>query len=138
MSSSAPSQTRGDARKRKARVSRRSSKCYRVGTVLRGKGVWYGGKHHGGKTASGERFDKNAMTAAHKSLPFDTVVRVTNTRNKRSVEVRVNDRGPYGKKNRIIDVSEAAAKKLDMISAGVVPVRIKIVKVPPGKRGRCQ
>ena len=130
-------QSQGKGRKRKARVSKRS-KCYRVGTVLRGQGVWYGGKHHGGATASGERFDKNAMTAAHKTLPFNTVVRVTNTRNKRSVQVRVNDRGPYGKKSRIIDVSEAAARKLDMISSGVVPVQVEVVKMPPGKRGRCR
>ena len=89
-----------------------------------GKASWYGGRHHGGPTASGERFNKNAMTAAHRSFPMGTRVRVTNLKNGRSVIVRINDRGPYGK-GRIIDLSEAAAAKLDMIEAGVVPVRVE-------------
>jgi rare lipoprotein A len=89
-----------------------------------GKASWYGGKHHGGPTASGERFNKNAMTAAHRTFPMGTRVRVTNLRNGRSVVVRINDRGPYSK-GRVIDLSEAAAQKLDMIEAGVVPVRLE-------------
>ena len=88
---------------------------------------WYGGSLHGGPTASGERFDKNAMTAAHRTLPMNTRVRVTSKRNGRTVEVRINDRGPYGK-GRIIDLSEAAAKRLDMIDAGVVPVRVEVIR----------
>jgi rare lipoprotein A len=96
--------------------------------AMRGTAVWYGGKHHGGPTASGERFDKNAMTAAHRTLPLGTVVRVTHLNNGRSVVVRINDRGPYGKKGRIIDLSEGAAKKLDMISSGVAPVELTIVR----------
>ena len=92
--------------------------------VQTGKGTWYGGKFHGGPTASGETYDKRSMTAAHRSLPFGTRVRVTNLRNGRSVVVRINNRGPYGK-GRIIDLSEAAAEKLDMIEAGVVPVRVE-------------
>lgn len=95
--------------------------------ALEGLGTWYGGRHHGGPTASGERFDKNAMTAAHKTLPMHTRVRVTNKRNGKSVVVRINDRGPYGK-GRIIDVSEAAARRLDMIDAGVVPVRVEVLR----------
>ena len=86
------------------------------------------GRHHGGPTASGERFDKNAMTAAHLTLPMNTRVRVTNKKNGRSVEVRINDRGPYGNKQRIIDVSEGAARRLDMIEAGVVPVRVEVLR----------
>ena len=70
-----------------------------------------------------ERFDKRAMTAAHRTLPFNTRVRVTNLRNGLSVIVRITDRGPYGR--AIIDLSEAAAEKLDMIEAGVVPVKIE-------------
>jgi rare lipoprotein A len=93
------------------------------GNVQRGLASWYGGKHHGGPTASGERFDKNAMTAAHRSLRMNTRVRVTNRRNGRSVVVRINDRGPYGR--AIIDLSEAAARQLDMIEAGVVPVTVE-------------
>jgi rare lipoprotein A len=89
-----------------------------------GKASWYGGRHHGGPTASGERFNKNAMTAAHRTFPMGTRVRVTNLRNGRTVVVRINDRGPYSK-GRIIDLSEAAARKLDMIEAGVVPVRLE-------------
>ena len=77
-------------------------------------------------TASGERFDKRKLTAAHRTLPMNTRVRVTNLRNNKSVIVRINDRGPYSK-SRIIDVSEAAAKVLDMIDAGVVPVVLQVV-----------
>ena len=89
-----------------------------------GKASWYGGKHHGGPTASGERFNKNAMTAAHRTFPMGTRVRVTNLKNGKSVTVRINDRGPYSK-GRVIDLSEAAARELDMIEAGVVPVRVE-------------
>lgn len=78
-------------------------------------------------TASGERFDKRALTAAHRTLRMGTMVRVTNERNGRSVVVRINDRGPFGNKSRIIDLSEAAARKLDMIDAGVVPVTLEVL-----------
>jgi rare lipoprotein A len=97
-------------------------------SVQRGLATYYGGKHHGRRTASGERFDKRRMTAAHRTLPFGTRVRVTSTRNGRSVEVRINDRGPYGNRRRIIDVSEAAARRLDMITAGVVPVVVEVLR----------
>ena len=93
-----------------------------------GLATWYGGGLHGGPTASGERFDKHALTAAHRTLPMNTRVRVTNQRNGHSVIVRINDRGPYGSKQRIIDVSEAAARELGMIEAGVVPVRVEVVR----------
>jgi rare lipoprotein A len=96
--------------------------------VQTGLATWYGGGHHGGPTASGERFNKNALTAAHLRLPMNTRVRVTNQKNGRSVIVRINDRGPYGNKRRIIDVSEAAARQLGMIDAGVVPVRVEVIK----------
>lgn len=99
-----------------------------TGETQRGFAVWYGGGHHGGPTASGERYNKRAMTAAHRTLPMQTRVRVTNTKTGRSVEVRINDRGPYGKRReRIIDVSEAAAEKLDMIEAGVIPVTVEVL-----------
>jgi rare lipoprotein A len=102
-----------------------SSRSRSSGPAQRGKATWYGGRFHGRKTASGERFDKRALTAAHRKLPFGTRVRVTNLKNGRSVVVRINDRGPFGGKGRIIDVSEAAARKLDMIRAGVVPVTVE-------------
>jgi rare lipoprotein A len=95
----------------------------------RGKAAWYGGRFHGRKTASGERFSKNKLTAAHRKLPFGTVVRVTNEKNGRSVEVRITDRGPYGG-GRIIDLSEAAAREIGMLGAGVARVRIEIVAEP--------
>jgi len=90
-------------------------------------GTWYGKEAQGGPTASGERFDRNKFTAAHRTLPLGTRVRVTNTKNGRSVEVRINDRGPYGG-GRIIDVSEAAARELGIIQAGVAPVTVEVIK----------
>ena len=90
-----------------------------------GQASWYGAKHHGRKTASGERFNQNALTAAHRTLPFGTQVKVTNTLNNKSVTVRINDRGPYSK-GRIIDLSRAAAVKIDMIKQGVAPVRLQV------------
>ena len=95
--------------------------------VQEGKATWYGREQHGGPTASGERFDMNALTAAHKTLRMNTRVRVTNLNNGRSVIVRINDRGPYAA-GRIIDVSRAAAQVLEMIDRGVVPVRIEALK----------
>lgn len=95
--------------------------------VERGYATFYGREAQGGPTASGERFDMHQLTAAHRTLPMGTRVRVTNTRNGRSVVVRVNDRGPYGNRGRIIDLSEAAARRLDMIDAGVVPVTVEIL-----------
>ena len=95
--------------------------------VQEGYATWYGDELNGSPTASGERFNQNAMTAAHRSLPLQTRVRVTNKRNGRSVVVRINDRGPYGKKSHIIDLSKAAARQLDMIDAGIVPVRLEVI-----------
>src|SRR5688572_4315269 len=81
--------------------------------VQEGYAIWYGGKWHGRRTASGERFDKRAMTAAHRTLPMGTRVRVVNALDGRHVVVRINDRGPWGKdRSRIIDVSQGAAEKL--------------------------
>ncbi|MBA3818159.1 MAG: septal ring lytic transglycosylase RlpA family protein [Deltaproteobacteria bacterium] len=108
----------------------KQSKPKRVGVseptsdVQRGKASWYGGSFHGGPTASGERYDKRTMTAAHRTLPFGTRVRVTNLKNGRTVTVRINNRGPYSK-GRIIDLSEAAAERLGMIDAGVVPCTVE-------------
>lgn len=101
---------------------------YGKGYVQQGLATWYGGKFHGGPTASGETYNKFSMTAAHRFLPFNTRVKVTNLKNGRSVILRINNRGPFGNKRRIIDVSEAAARKLDMIEAGVVPVRVEVIQ----------
>lgn len=88
---------------------------------------YYGDDFHGRKTASGEVFDQWKLTCAHRDLPFGTRLKVTNLQNKKSVLVRVNDRGPWVS-GRLIDLSYAAAKKIDMIKKGVVKVKIEIVK----------
>ena len=97
-----------------------------IANSLSGEASWYGPGFHGRLTANGERYDQNAMTAAHKSLNFGTKVKVTNLNNGKSVTVRINDRGPYVG-GRIIDVSAAAARSLDMMSSGVAPVRVDIL-----------
>ena len=99
-----------------------------TGGVQQGYATFYGKEAHGGPTASGERFDMNAMTAAHRTLPLGTHVRVTNKKNGRQVVVRINDRGPFGNAGRIIDVSLAAARVLGMIDAGVVPCIVEVMK----------
>jgi rare lipoprotein A len=91
-----------------------------------GRASWYGEAHQGRPTASGELFDKNALTAAHPSLPFGTRLRVVNLDNDRAVEVRVNDRGPTVA-GRIIDLSYAAARALGAVSAGIIPVRVTVL-----------
>ena len=96
--------------------------------VQQGKASYYGGAALNGRlTASGERFNQNALTAAHPSLPFGTRIRVTNLSNQRQVVVRVNDRGPFVK-GRILDVSTAAAQKINMTGQGVAQVRLEILK----------
>jgi len=95
--------------------------------VQYGIASYYGEKFHGSRTASGELFNKWDHTCAHKRLPFGTKLEVTNLKNKKSVVVRVNDRGPFVK-GRIIDLSYAAAKKIGMIGAGTVKVKIEIVR----------
>ncbi len=90
-----------------------------------GMASWYGDKYHGLTTASGQAFDMNAMTAAHKTLPFGTVVTVTSLSNGRSVRVTINDRGPFAK-GRIIDLSRRAASELGFLNDGVTQVRVKV------------
>ena len=90
--------------------------------LVEGLASFYGARFHGRPTASGERFDRHAMTAAHRKLRFGTCLRVVNVRNGRSVEVRVNDRGPFAGK-RVLDLSEGAARAIGMIDDGVVPVK---------------
>jgi rare lipoprotein A len=91
-----------------------------------GNASWYGKAHHGQRTASGERFDMHALTAAHRTLPFGTIVRVTDLRSRRIVNVRINDRGPL-RHDRIIDLSYEAAKKLGIIERGTARVEITVV-----------
>jgi rare lipoprotein A len=88
---------------------------------------WYGGQFHGRTTASGERFDKNGLTAAHPSLPFGSKVRVTNRTNNASVVVRINDRGPFVG-NRVIDLSRGAAEAVRLIGPGLAPVELEVIR----------
>ena len=92
----------------------------------RGVASWYGEKFHGRRTSSGEPYDMYAMTAAHKTLPLPAYVRVTNLENRRSIVVRVNDRGPFVD-NRLIDLSYAAAVRLDMITEGTAMVQVEAI-----------
>ncbi|SDL72565.1 rare lipoprotein A [Modicisalibacter muralis] len=92
----------------------------------RGQASYYSDAYQGEQTASGERYDRNAMTAAHPSLPFGTRVRVTNLDNGCDVSVRINDRGPYTS-GRIIDLSYQAAEQLGMIRSGTAPVAVEVM-----------
>ena len=94
--------------------------------IISGSASWYGGKFHGRKTANGERYNQNALTAAHKTLPFGTKVRVTNETNGKSVVVRINDRGPFVGK-RVIDLSRAAANAVGMVQKGVARVKVQVL-----------
>ena len=99
-----------------------------------GLASWYGEAFHLRETASGEPFDMNDLTAAHRYLPLNTVVRVTNLRNGKSVLVRINDRGPYVR-GRMIDLSSYAAKRLGMRNSGLAPVRIDVFDLDRRERG---
>ena len=98
-----------------------------------GRASWYGDEFHGRKTASGERFDMNAMTAAHRTLPLGTWIEVTNLENGRRAELRVTDRGPFVK-GRILDVSRAAARTLGFLVDGTARVRIEVTEPPSACR----
>lgn len=95
-----------------------------------GVASWYGRQHQGKRTASGEAYDMNALTAAHRTLPLGTRVRVTNLENGRSVDVRINDRGPFARR-RVIDLSYAAAQQLGAVGSGVFRVGLKVVAGRP-------
>lgn len=93
---------------------------------LFGKASWYGKPFHGKLTANGEIYDMNTLTAAHKTLPFDSLVKITNLNNGESVIVRINDRGPYVP-GRQIDLSYAAAQQLNMVGTGVTPIQMEVM-----------
>ncbi len=106
-----------------------SSSSKSTGKVEKGQASYYADKFHGKATASGEKYDKTKLTGAHRTLAFGTVVRVTNTANGKSVDVRINDRGPF-KAGRVVDVSRAAAEKLGMIQAGVINCTVEVISEP--------
>ena len=91
-----------------------------------GKASYYARSFHGEQTASGETFNQNELVAAHKTLPFDTRVKVTNLENGKKVTVRINDRGPF-KPGRIIDLSRVAANRIDLLEDGIAPVKIETI-----------
>jgi len=100
----------------------------RIGWTERGQASWYGLPFHGQRTASGERFDMYVMTAAHRELPMGTVVEVKNLDNGRRLQVRINDRGPFVR-GRILDLSYAAARELDMIRLGTAAIELRVVEM---------
>ncbi len=102
-------------------------KKVKTGYTERGIASWYGPGFHGKRTANGERYNMNAMTAAHRTLPFGTVVEVRNRDNRKTTRVRINDRGPFIR-GRIIDLSRGAAKRIDMLVAGTARVEIRVVR----------
>ena len=103
-----------------------NAQMHEMNKIQFGVASWYSNDFHGGKTSSGEKYDKDAFTAAHRMLPFGTIIKVTNIKNGRSAYVRVNDRGPH-KASRKIDMSYASAKKIGMINDGVVRVRLEVM-----------
>jgi len=101
----------------------------RIGSTETGIASWYGAPYHGRPTASGEIFDMEKLTAAHRALPFETWVEVTNLSNGKQVDVRITDRGPFVH-GRIIDLSMSAAREIDMVRAGTTRVRLKVIQAP--------
>lgn len=95
-----------------------------------GLSSWYGSES-AGKTASGEQYDMNKLTAAHRTLPFNSRIRVTNLKNGRAITLRINDRGP-NVRGRLLDVSKAAAERLGFVGSGRTPVRVTVVRYPKG------
>lgn len=118
-------------------ASRPSVRPDDVPRVQHGLASYYGPGFHGELTASGEVFDQREMVAAHRTLPLGTLVRVTNLENDRSVNLRVIDRGPYGRnyrKGTIIDVSKGAARRLRFLQEGLVRVRVEVLRLPANGR----
>jgi rare lipoprotein A len=105
----------------------------RTGAIETGVASWYGVPYHGRRAASGEIYDMEKLTAAHRSLPFETWVEVTNLSNGRSVGARINDRGPFVR-GRIIDLSQAAARDIGMLGAGTARVQLRVIEPPAGAR----
>ncbi len=99
-------------------------------TTETGIAIFYSDAMHGRPLTSGEKYDKNALTAAHRTLPLGTMVKVTNLKNNKSVVVKINDRGPHGSKALIIDLSGRAARELDMIKDGRAKVKLEVVQSP--------
>lgn len=107
--------------------SKKEQSNLKVGSIFKGKASYYADKYDGRKTASGETFDQDSFTAAHRTLAFGTKCRVTNLKNGKSVIVTINDRGPFIK-GRVIDLSKSAAIEIDMVKDGVVEVEVEVLE----------
>jgi rare lipoprotein A len=114
--------------------STRDGRIWKPGSEQKGIASWYGPGFHGKQTANGEVFDTHALTAAHKTLPFDSIVEVTNLDNGKRVRVRINDRGPFIR-GRIIDLSKAGAQAIKMIGPGTARVSLRVIKQPAKPTG---
>lgn len=108
----------------------KAAKPPRLGSTETGIASWYGHPYHGRRAANGEIYDMEKLTAAHRTLPFETWVRVRNLSNDRTIDVRIQDRGPFVG-GRIIDLSKAAAREIEMLGPGVTKVRLTIISAPP-------
>lgn len=106
----------------------------RPGAIERGVASWYGPGFHGRQTANGETYDMHALTAAHKTLPFGTIVEVRNLDNGRSVRVRINDRGPFVR-GRVIDLSRSGAEAVGMLGPGTARVELRVLQAAPASTG---
>jgi rare lipoprotein A len=115
------------------RTSARLPAAPKIGATETGIASWYGVPYHGRRTASGEIYNMEAMTAAHRTLIFGTWLRVDNLDNGKRTEVRVTDRGPFVK-NRVLDLSHAAARQIDMLSAGSARVRLTVIRAPSSSK----
>jgi rare lipoprotein A len=120
----------GCSRKRVQAANPAQTPAIPSGEETTGYASWYGHPYHGRRTSNGETYDMNTMTAAHRTLPFDTVVKVSNLSNGKEATVRINDRGPFVK-DRIIDLSYLAARQIDMVGPGTARVKLEILKVAP-------
>ena len=107
----------------------KTAKPPRIGSTESGIASWYGHPYHGRRAANGEVYDMEKLTAAHRTLPFDTWVRVNNLDNGKSIEVRIQDRGPFVR-GRIVDLSRAAAREIQMIGPGTAKVRLTVIAPP--------
>ena len=127
-----PRYTSSSTPKKTTKKFNKQSKDKKKKTVYTGVSSYYGSKFHGKLTANGEVYDMYGVTAAHKTLPFNTVIRVTNLGNNKSLILRINDRGPYVD-GRILDCSYGAAKKLDFLNQGTANVEIKVIEWGDGQ-----
>ena len=113
------------------KISRASVPPAVIGHTEKGIASWYGDPYHGRRAANGEIYDMEKMTAAHKTMPFETWVRVENLSNKKNCEVRITDRGPFID-GRIVDLSRAAARSIGLLGPGTADVKLKVIKAPKG------